>query len=252
MANLFLGFPVPRAKIADMIAGSAPPSLHKVQHQKAGTDEIDCTGLVGAGGITNLYDAGGIFISDYLESIDGWGKDLADGGFFSLDWMGIYTGVGGISGAYAWAYKAIRLRQTSFNWDKKVSFLLDARLQRAAANSGIQYIVSGNPFAERHVGFKIDNGVLYGSVGNGAVETLTPAIETLGAGSYELMRRLECQYEPGSCNFWVNGVPKGPITTNLPTGETDTEFLMMIVVDDNAKAIAHWIRTSWFKLWKEI
>ncbi|GAH85805.1 unnamed protein product, partial [marine sediment metagenome] len=74
MANLFIGFPVPRARIADMIEGSAPPTLHAPQHESGGTDEveflkltdhahksehesggddeIDCTDLAGAGGLS--------------------------------------------------------------------------------------------------------------------------------------------------------------------------------------------------------
>jgi xanthosine utilization system XapX-like protein len=47
MGNLFQGFPVTRAKIADMIASDAPPALHKLQHQASGTDEITVQGLLG-------------------------------------------------------------------------------------------------------------------------------------------------------------------------------------------------------------
>lgn len=40
MANLFIGFPVPRAKIADMIIGSAPPLEHVANHLPDGSDPI--------------------------------------------------------------------------------------------------------------------------------------------------------------------------------------------------------------------
>jgi len=40
MANLFIGFPVPRAKIADMIEGSAPPLEHVSNHLPSGSDPI--------------------------------------------------------------------------------------------------------------------------------------------------------------------------------------------------------------------
>ncbi|GAH23253.1 unnamed protein product, partial [marine sediment metagenome] len=40
MGNLFIGFPVPRAKIAEMIEGSAPPIIHHDRHEAAGDDEI--------------------------------------------------------------------------------------------------------------------------------------------------------------------------------------------------------------------
>ena len=40
MANLFIGFPVPRAKIADMIEGSAPPLEHITNHLPPGSDPL--------------------------------------------------------------------------------------------------------------------------------------------------------------------------------------------------------------------
>lgn len=40
MANLFIGFPVPRAKIADMITGAAPPLNHVSNHLPDGSDPI--------------------------------------------------------------------------------------------------------------------------------------------------------------------------------------------------------------------
>lgn len=40
MANLFIGFPVPRAKIADMIEGAAPPLEHVTNHLPPGSDPL--------------------------------------------------------------------------------------------------------------------------------------------------------------------------------------------------------------------
>jgi len=40
VGNLFIGFPVPRAKIADMITGSAPPLNHVANHLPVGTDPL--------------------------------------------------------------------------------------------------------------------------------------------------------------------------------------------------------------------
>lgn len=40
MANLFIGFPVPRAKIAEMIEGAAPPLEHKENHLPDGSDAL--------------------------------------------------------------------------------------------------------------------------------------------------------------------------------------------------------------------
>jgi len=56
-----------------MIATSAPPTLHHTNHEKNGIDEIDCTGLTGAGG------GGGISLPTneyrtYFDTLDAFSK----------------------------------------------------------------------------------------------------------------------------------------------------------------------------------
>lgn len=48
MANLFIGFPVPRAKIADMIEGAAPPLEHISNHLPPGSDPLVLPGDIEA------------------------------------------------------------------------------------------------------------------------------------------------------------------------------------------------------------
>ena len=49
MGNLFIGFPVPRAKIADMIIGSAPPLEHIPNHRPNGSDPLVLPGDIDPG-----------------------------------------------------------------------------------------------------------------------------------------------------------------------------------------------------------
>ena len=49
MGNLFIGFPVPRAKIADMITGSAPPLNHVANHEPDGSDPLVLPGDIDPG-----------------------------------------------------------------------------------------------------------------------------------------------------------------------------------------------------------
>ena len=51
MGNFFLGFPVPRAKIADMITGAAPPLEHIVNHLPPGSDPLVLPGDISSGQI---------------------------------------------------------------------------------------------------------------------------------------------------------------------------------------------------------
>ncbi|MBA7636351.1 hypothetical protein ES703_43969 [subsurface metagenome] len=57
MANLFIGFPVPRAKIADMIIGSAPPLEHSVNHLPNGSDPIVLPGDIDPGEFLQWSDS---------------------------------------------------------------------------------------------------------------------------------------------------------------------------------------------------
>jgi len=75
----------------------------------------------------------------------------------------------------------------------------------------------------RHVGFKVVGNVLYGTVADGTAES-TLTIETLAAG---VGRLLEAVLFPGvEARFWVDGVDKGALTTNLPSGGTDSHLLL--------------------------
>lgn len=51
MGNFFLGFPVPRAKIAEMIEGAAPPLEHIVNHLPPGSDPLVLPGNISSGQI---------------------------------------------------------------------------------------------------------------------------------------------------------------------------------------------------------
>jgi len=106
------------------------------------------------------------------------------------------------------------------SWGKKRYFGVYVRLETISAQ--IVHIVTGLapsldvPNPNPHIGFKLIDNKLYGTVGNGTEES-TLLLETLEAGVW---RRLECVLDPEvpECRFFVDGVDKGAITTNLPTG----------------------------------
>jgi len=91
------------------------------------------------------------------------------------------------------------------------------------------HIVTGSVYSymyaeniHRHVGYKIINATLYGTVANGTNES-TLEIETLPMGAW---RTLDVIFTPGvEARFLVDGVDKGTITTNLPSGTTHASSL---------------------------
>ena len=76
---------------------------------------------------------------------------------------------------------------------------------------------------DRHIGFKMDDRSLYATVGNGSAES-TLLVQSGVPDRTEL--KLEAILTPGvECRFYVDGVDKGAITTNLPTGTGDVGYL---------------------------
>ncbi|GAH76346.1 unnamed protein product, partial [marine sediment metagenome] len=90
MGNLFIGFPVPRAKIAEMIETAAPPIIHADRHEATGDDEIAFLNLhdrlhasrhesggddeitIDGAGIATLYDDLGFHYKTFFPTLDGF------------------------------------------------------------------------------------------------------------------------------------------------------------------------------------
>ena len=216
MGNLFLGFPVPRAKIADMIAGSAPPALHKTQHQDGGTDEIDVTGLVGAGGAgIGLND---LLFQTYFESLDGFYQSVTGSGVISISSSIVTLNTGATASSQATIRKDPYDTIPPWDWSKNCQLNLWARFVANASNIAEVWAIIGYEGANQHVGFYVYGGKLYGTVADfNAVSTLL--LEDFGATAYNKARRLIAKLTAGvECRYWVNGVDKGAIITNLPAG----------------------------------
>jgi hypothetical protein len=99
--------------------------------------------------------------------------------------------------------------------------------------------------AAEHIGFKILNGTLYGTVGNGDNES------ALNCGSISSDNHsFEVIFTAGvSCEFIVDGVSKGTITTNLPTGEAGAGNLCTIYIQTKTTAIRYMTVFGW-DLWQ--
>ena len=217
MPNSFLGFPVPRAKIADMIAAAAPPALHHAQHENGGSDEIDATGLTGAGG-------GGISLSSFFpisepfSSIDGYSQTIQNGGSITLTSTSLNLRTSSTASGRASLYKDSGASKAWTSWDKDKVFSVDFSFIYTATVCDYIYIQHGKNGTNKHIGFKIIDSVLYGTVGNGSAET-TVTLETFTTPSTQIVRILTAVFTAGvKCEFYVDGVLLGTITTNLPSG----------------------------------
>ena len=136
------------------------------------------------------------------------------------DAIAMYTGT--TSGSYA----RVGLFINPNKLDEKPSFdrirILRVALKVFSDTAQIIHVVLGavSDFTAaentaKHVGFKIVDNVLYATVGNGDAES-TIELGTISAGD---VLKLEVVHFPGKeARFFVNGVDKGSITSNLPSG----------------------------------
>jgi hypothetical protein len=155
----------------------------------------------------------------------------------SISWYSndIELKTGATSSSYAYIYKQAYGLSGAFSWGKKRYFGVYVYLGTYSAQ--YIHIVSGYaPYdssanTAHHIGFKLIDANLYGTVANGTTES-TLLLETLTAATY---RRLECILTPGvECRFYVNGVDKGAITTNLPNLTAYAEYLLYASVYNTA------------------
>ncbi len=182
-----------------------------------------------------------------FESIDGFFKS---GGGITLDSDGrgvelvntastnneqrLYKNLGGFA-------------PTTLTWDKERKIKLKVSLDETTAQT--VWLVTGSVSVNtaRHFGFVVaTNGVLYGTVANGTSET-NAAYGSIGTGQV----LLEARYVPNeSVEFYVDGVFKGRITTNLPSGTTDSQFLSWIATI-TLENVAKTIQVGFWDFWQE-
>lgn len=218
MGNSFIGFPVPRAKIADMIAGAAPPLIHHTDHETGGDDEVDCTGLAGAGGITLPLDD--LYFHTFFENIDGYTQSNYGGGGVTLSTENISVACAGGNGDRGQIYKAVAKKYVPLTWAKDREFRVQAGFYAATNSTQKLQIGTGHLWTGYGFGFKIQDGLLK-AYSKGSGGTYEETIEDLGASGYDIGRKLRARLTAGTkVEFWVDGVLVKTDTTCYPTGTT--------------------------------
>lgn len=235
MGNLFLGFPVARAKIADMIATAAPPLAHHTQHENGGSDEIDATGLTGAGGGGIALDALFNFGSTF-DSIDGYTTTPTGSGATTVGASGVVMSTGATGSSLARCDKSTTYVNPYNNFSRNKVFIVNARFDCLVSVTGTFEIFTGGRSTTRKIGFRVSDGVLKGAVANGSAES-TVDLQTLGAGAYSVTRSLKAVFTTASkCEFYIDGVLLGEITTNLPSGIGSSMNIFMARTENPAVA----------------
>jgi len=139
----------------------------------------------------------------------------------------IIVGTGTTVNSYARVWKDAIGLSGAASWNKKRYFGIFVQFPTYSAQY-IHIVSGGAPDTSssntmRHIGFKLIDNSLYGTVADGTTEATT-LLQTITSISF---RRLECILTPGSeCRFYVDGSDMGAITTNLPEGSTHANTLL--------------------------
>jgi len=164
------------------------------------------------------------------------------GGYGYINWYPdrVELNSGDSASSYSWVRKDAPSFATAYSWNRKRYLSVHITTGGSYLYTYTYYqVVSGNmqitldfPNPLRHIGFKLIAGNLYGTVGNGTSES-TLLLETWPANT-PVSKKLECVLEPGvECRFYVDGVDKGALTTNLPSGTTDANIMFYAAVLTN-------------------
>jgi hypothetical protein len=266
---MFLGFPVPRAKIAEMIAGSAPPTVHHTWHYPDGSDplaapeDINPNDLLkwtgtkfagqagGAGGISTEYDDPDYFFQTWFASIDGFytASSPANGVSISETHLTLATQGGGTN----WA-SAMKTPDTFLSlWDWQTQAKFKTEITFAANGDSLPKfdVIWGDPDTGPHFGFAVKAGKLYGSVGNGSAQTLTDPLAHWGSSGYYETHKLEAVYKATSVDFYLDDDLAGTLNAGLPTGTNAARRIIRLYLRANTSTNYHGMNISYWKAWKQ-
>jgi len=249
MANLFIGFPVPRAKIADMIAGEAPPLEHKTQHQYGGDDAIDPKDLNALN--TLPFPLAGLFIDTWNIDTPGWSDwDTGDGEtYIYSDHREMKTGNTNPS-TYGTRLR-VEYPLITLTWAKKRHFRIRIEIEADNSATAILSIVTGYPGSYNHFGFRIADGKLSVVSGNESSETVTD-IKSYDPGAIDEEILFHAIFYPGDkVEFYLSSVLAATITTNLPTGSNKADYIIYIELDNNSTTNSHKIHFNHFQVYQE-
>ena len=180
----------------------------------------------------------------YFESKDGFEAVIDNDGYVTV-WGGhIKIGSGTISGNETYFRKYHDYGAVIMTWNKNRT--IKTKVYFASNTNQTIWITSGEDGVGPHIGFKVLNDVLYGTVEDTIAESTLNCGNISAGTAYEL----KIVFETGSkATFYVDGVDKGNITTNLPSGIQSSGYLIWLSIK-TGEAVAKEIRLSYWDFWQ--
>ncbi len=173
---------------------------------------------------TDCYNNRTIFYHTYFDNLDGIyveNSSMGQNGYFRTNEYGLECHLDMGSGRYLFLQKVkvFTLIPGSFGKPRRLKGSFDFMLSPNHFWSFCSGYFVNTDRAGRHFGFSVENYQVFGTVANGTTESTLDLGVTISSTAEE-KRTLECILVPGTVvYFYVDGVYKGQITTNVPTGD---------------------------------
>lgn len=184
---------------------------HASRHKWLGADPLSVGDLM-----MNSYPA---MFKDW-RNLDGFVQSNSGTGALTVGLMYLTATTGATNGSRACCYGAgvtAMIQTTSL----LANFRTRLNPSTALTNSTIWMGIFTNPTAptstEHHAGFKIVNGTVYATCGNGSAQTVEATGDTLGASA---MMEFYLKEKTNQIEYYVNGVLRKTFTTNRPNSGT--------------------------------
>lgn len=178
-----------------------------------------------------------------FESLDGYDT----GGTVAVGFVKVEIDTGAVSGNSAYIAKSPLLNFNRLTWDKDRKVRTKIHFENNASQT--IWLITGNISANEHIGFKVIDGVLYGTVADGTTEA------TLNCGNISTSSDgmpLEVKLKAGvSAEFFVDDVSKGTIITNLPSGTAFAYRMIYLAITTNEN-VAKGINASFYEFWQAV
>lgn len=184
---------------------------HASRHKWLGADPLSVGDLM-----MNSYPA---MFKDW-RNLDGFTQSNSGTGALTTGLMYLTATTGATNGSRACCYGAgatAMIQTTSL----LANFRTRLNPSTALTNSTIWMGIFTNPTAptntEHHAGFKIVNGTVYATCGNGSAQTVEATGDTLGASA---VMEFYLKEKTNQIEYYVNGVLRKTFTTNRPNSGT--------------------------------
>ncbi|MFA6078101.1 MAG: hypothetical protein WC724_03765 [Candidatus Paceibacterota bacterium] len=185
-----------------------------------------------------------------FESIDGYTKPADGTGSNTLSEKVILTTGTSNNDTNYFIKEVMTATSSNFSWDKKGSGKFCISLQGTVTNTQL-WIVRGSLVAieSKHIGFRVEDGVVAGFVGNGTNYASVDLGTTLVANDIDI---LEYRLNPdvGSVSFYINGVLKGSISQYVPTGAGSPSNFLINLTWLNYTGAAKVMWLNWIDFWQ--